>query len=108
MHFSDTTIDKNKTDLHKKNTDTGKFFQINFNLPWNYKISWIKSLYHQVEKIGSSSKKCRFQMKKIKTFMWWNGYTLFTDNSIIKPSKSFPKKVKRWLENNMDKVTIPL
>ena len=33
MHFSDTTIDKNKTDLYYKVTDTVNFFKINSNLP---------------------------------------------------------------------------
>ena len=74
MHFSDTTIDKNKTDLYYKVTDTVNFFEINSNLPWNYKTSWTKSLYNRLEESCSSSKKFRFQINKIKMFMWWNGY----------------------------------
>ena len=45
-HFLDIAIDKSKTDFYYKPTYTGQYSDINSNVPWNYKISWIKSLYH--------------------------------------------------------------
>ena len=68
IHFLEIAIDKNKTDLYYKAIHTGQYSEINSNISWNYKVSWIKSLYHQAEKICSSSEKFRFQVKKIKIF----------------------------------------
>ena len=94
-HFLDITIDKNKTDLYYKPTHTGQYSDINSNVPWNYKVSRIKSLYHRADKICSSSEKIRFQINKIKMFMSWNGYPYFTRNSIIKRLKTSTKKVEK-------------
>ena len=38
IHFLDIAIDKNKTDLYYKLTHTGQYFDINSNVPWNYKV----------------------------------------------------------------------
>ena len=92
IHFFDITIDKNKTDFYYNPTHTCQYFDINSNVPWNYKTSWIKSLYHRAEKICSSSEKFWFQINKIKMFMSWNGYPSFTRNSIMKQLKTPPKK----------------
>ena len=45
-YFLDIAMNKNKTDLYYKPTHTGQYSDINSNVPWNYKISWIKSLYY--------------------------------------------------------------
>ena len=95
IHFLDIAINKNKTDLYYKPTHTSQYPDINSNVSWNYKISWIKSLYYRAEKICSSSEKFRFQINKIKMFMFWNGYPSFTRNSIIKQLKTSPKKVEK-------------
>ena len=80
IYFLGIAIDKNKTDLYYKPTHTGQYSGINSNVPWNYKVSWIKSLYNRADKICSSRKKFRFQINKIKMFMSWNGYPSFTRN----------------------------
>ena len=54
INFLDIANDKSKTDLHYKPTHTGQYCDINSNVLWNYKVSWIKSLYHQADKICSS------------------------------------------------------
>ena len=101
IHFLCITIDKNKTDLYYKPTHTGQYSDINNNVPWNYKISWIKSLYQRAEKICSSSEKFRFEVNKIKIFMSWNGYPSFTCNPVIKRLKTSPKKIEK--EKNIGK-----
>ena len=43
-----------------------------FCVPWNYKISWIKSLYYWAEKICSSGEKFRFQSKRyLQSYLSW-------------------------------------
>ena len=95
IDFLDTVMDKNKTDLYYKLTHTGQYSDINSNVPWNYKVSWTKSLYHRADKIFSSSEKLRFQINEIEMFMSWNGYPSFTRNSIIKRLKTSPKKIEK-------------
>ena len=94
-HFLDIAIDKNKTDLYYKPTHTGQYSDINSNVPWNYKVSWMKSFYRRAEKICSSSKKCKDKNKvkqeQIKMFMSWNGHPSFARNSVIKQLKTLPK-----------------
>ena len=60
IHFLYIAIDKNKTDVYYKPTYTGQYSDINSNVPWNYKDSWIKSLYQRADRISSSSQKFRF------------------------------------------------
>ena len=60
IHFLYIAIDKNKTDVYYKPTYTGQYSDINSNVPWNYKDSWIKSLYQRADRICSSSQKLRF------------------------------------------------
>ena len=60
IHFLYIAIDKNKTDVYYKPTYTGQYSDINSNVPWNYKDSWIKSLYQRADRICSSSQKFRF------------------------------------------------
>ena len=95
INFLDITIDKNNIDLYYKPTHTGQYSEINSNVPWNYKISWIKSLYQRAEQICSSSEKFTLKINKIKIFVSWNGYPSFTHNSIIKRLKTSRKKVKK-------------
>ena len=95
IHFLGIIINKNKTDLYYKPTHTGQYSYINNSVPRNDIVSWIKSLYHRAEKMYSSSKKFRFQIRKIKMLMSWNGYPSFTRNSIIKRLKTSPKKVEK-------------
>ena len=95
IHFLLIAIDKNKTDLYYKPTHTGQYSDINSKVPWNHKVSWIKSLYHRADKICSSSENFRFQINKIKMFLSWNGHPFFTRNSIIKRLKTYPKKIEK-------------
>ena len=67
--FYDIAINKNKTDSYYKPTHTGQYSDINSNVPWNYKVSWIKSLYCQADKICLSSAKFRFQINQTSNYV---------------------------------------
>ena len=84
IHFLDIAIDKNKTDVYFKPTHTGQYSDIGSNVPWNYKISLIKSLYYRAEKICSSSEEFSFQINKMKMSVSWNGYPSFTPENVEK------------------------
>ena len=80
---------KNKTDLYYKTTHTSQYSDS--NVPWNYKVSWVKCLYPRAENFCSWSEKFKFQINKIKMFMSWNDYPSFSHNAIIKQLKTSPK-----------------
>ena len=84
LYFLDIPIDKTDTELYCKPTHTGQYCDFNCSLPWNYKTLWIKSFYYLARKIRLSTEKFKPQIDKIKLFMTWNGYSLYTRNSFIK------------------------
>ena len=54
-------MDKNKTYLYYiPTTHTGQYSGINSDVPYNYEVSWIKSLYQRAEKICLSSQNLKF------------------------------------------------
>ena len=61
-----------------------QYSDIGSNVPWNYKISLIKSLYYRAEKICSSSEEFSFQINKMKMSVSWNGYPSFTPENVEK------------------------
>ena len=59
IHFIDIAIDKNKTNLYCKTTHTGPYYDINSNVPWNYKFHGLNlftteqtKFVHQVKSLG--------------------------------------------------------
>ena len=64
VHFLDIAINKFDTDLYYEPTHTGQYSRLTSSLLWNYKISWIKSLYNRAKKICSSKKNLNVELIK--------------------------------------------
>ena len=62
MQFLHIAIDKTDNDLHYKPTHTGKYLDVKFSLPWNYKTFQFKSLYHCARKIFPFTKEFESQI----------------------------------------------
>ena len=56
--------------------------------PWDIKIAWIKALYNRATKIGSNQKLLDDQMRKILSFMSWNGFPNYVNKPLLRHLKS--------------------
>ena len=51
VHFLDIKIEKNKTDIYRKDTHTGQYVHFTSFEPWYRKTAWIKCLVERAERI---------------------------------------------------------
>ena len=100
VHVLNIVIDKTDTDFHYMPTHTGQYSSFNNSLPWNFKTSCIKSLYHCAKKIYISKENFNCQIGKIKLFMLWNSYPSYTCNSIIERLRNNTNTTRNEETNN--------
>ena len=97
VHFLDIKIDRNKTDIYRKDTHTGQYVHFISFEPWYRKTAWAKCLIERAERICSNKQLLDGQISKIKSFMSWNGYPRYVRNNIIRKLKErkkiYPNKV---------------
>ena len=96
IHFLDIKIDRNKTDIYRKDTHTGQYVHFTSFEPWYRKTVWAKCLIERAERICSNKQLLDGQISKIKSFMSWNGYPRYVRNNIIrklKERKIYPNKI---------------
>ena len=80
-HFLDIKISLLGLTIYRKNTHTGQY--INFELIWNYKISWTRSLTTRAKQMCSADL-FPAEIHNIKKLASWNGYPKSIRNAIIK------------------------
>ena len=91
--------------IYHKNTQTGQYTNINSFTIWKWKTSWITSLFVRAEKIGCNdnfNKEIRF----IKNFASWNGFSKNITNSIIKKALKDKPNVNNTQSVNTDSTEI--
>ncbi|XP_066914554.1 uncharacterized protein [Clytia hemisphaerica] len=84
VHFLDIKIDGTTTDIYYKPTHTGQYSDFSSQTPWNFKISWVKSLINRAHKICSNQSLFKQQIKIVRQYLSWNGYPSHISNCIIK------------------------
>ena len=84
MHYLDLKIIDNETDIYYKDTHTGQYTHFS-----SYTLKpWIKALYNRATKICSNQKLLDDQMKKILSFMSWNGFPNYVSKPLMRRLKS--------------------
>ena len=104
-YFLDVEICPNGLGIYHKNTQTGQYTNINSFTLWKWKTSWITSLFVRAEKIGCNdnfNKEIRF----IKNFASWNGFSKNITNSIIKKALKDKPNVSNTQSVNTDSTEI--
>ena len=101
IHFLDLLIlDDCSIDIFRKDTFTGNYIDFNSFIPWNYKISWVRSLIHRAREICSTNILFDKQVKLVDKFMAWNNFpfsirkTLITKFLDVKPKEQSKTKEK--------------
>ena len=88
VHYLDLEIIDNETDIYYKDTHTGQYIHFSSYTPWNIKTAWIKALYNRATKICSNKKLLDDQIKKILSFMSWNGFPNYVSKPLLHHLKS--------------------
>ena len=82
-HFLDIKMLAQGLTIYRKNTNTGQYVHNDSFTPWNYKISWIRSLVTRAKRICSINLLPK-EINEIKKFASCNGFPKSISNSIIK------------------------
>ena len=80
----DIKIDGTTTDIYYKPTHTDQYTEFNSFVPWTLRISWVRSLYNRAKRICSNKECLDNQVRNIKKFMSWNGFTRRFRNVLMK------------------------
>ena len=81
-HFLDLEIRDDGIALYKKPTNTGLYINYSSNVPWMFRVSWIKSLTTRAKKICSPIH-LKGELDIIKRYAAWNGFPKYVTNKII-------------------------
>ncbi len=75
IHFLDIQIHPTGTTVYRKSTHTGQYTHISSFTPWSRKVAWIRALVTRAHKICSNEKFLEDELKQIRKFMSWNGFS---------------------------------
>ena len=102
VHFLDIKIERNKTDIYRKDTHTGQYVHFTSFEQWYRKTAWIKCFVERAERICSNKHLFDDQISKIKSFMSWNGYPSYVCNVILRKLRERKKNTNGHCSNSED------
>ena len=88
IYFLDILISKNNTDVYYKPTHTGQYTNFPSFEPFSRKTAWVQSLYHRARKLCSNNCLFENQVRKLKSFMSWNGFPCTIRSLLISKLKT--------------------
>ena len=94
-HFLDIEIAPDGLSIYRKDTNTGQYVNFDSYVPWNHKVSWIRSLTTRAKRICSPHKLAT-ELSKISDFASWNGF----------PRKIYKAIIRRTLHSKNETVNI--
>ena len=106
-HFLDMEITSNGLKIYRKDTFTGHYTDFSSFVPWNYRVSWIRSLIYRAKRI-CDKRLFKEAIRDIKTFASWNGFPRNVRNGLV---HKFIKAAKNNTPNskeNEDENTTPI
>ena len=102
VYLLDIKIEKNKTDIYRKDTHTGQYVQFTSFERWYRETAWIKYLVERAERICSNKQLFDNQISMIKSFMSWNGYPSYVCNVILRKLRERKKNTNRHCSDSED------
>ena len=81
-HFLDIEITSNGLKIYRKDTFTGHYTNFTSFVPWNYRISWIRSLVYRTKRL-CDREHLKQGILDIKKFASWNGFPRNVRNRLI-------------------------
>ena len=84
VHFLDISVLPNGvTDVYSKPTNTGLYSHYESYIPWRYKISWARSLFHRAKKICTNTRVFKAQRDRISKILSWNGFPSYVRKKML-------------------------
>ena len=81
-HFLDLEITSNGLKIYRKETFTGHYTNFSSFVPWNYRISWIRSLVYRTKRL-CDREHFKEGIREVKKFASWNGFPRSVRNRLI-------------------------
>ena len=88
IHFLDLKItDQLEIDVYHKDTCTGQFVHYSSFVPWQFRISWARSLYYRYVTLCSNSELLSSQLRTLKNYLSWNGFPKYVRDGLLRKFK---------------------
>ena len=81
-HFLDIEIATNGLKIYRKDTFTGHYTDFNSFVPWNFRVSWMRSLVYRTKKLCDRAN-FKEGIEDIKKFAAWNGFPRYIRTKLI-------------------------
>ncbi len=75
VHFLDLKINSRDITIFRKSTHTGQYTHLSSFVPWSRKTAWIRALINRAYKICNNDQLLKLELKTIRDFMSWNGFS---------------------------------
>jgi 5-methylcytosine-specific restriction endonuclease McrA len=75
VHFLDLKINSSDITIFRKFTHTDQYTHISSFTPWSRKTAWITALINRTYKICNNDQLLKLELKAIREFMSWNGFS---------------------------------
>ena len=69
--------------IYRKSTHTGQYTHLSSFTPWSRKTAWIRALVNRAYRICNNHQLLQAELKTIKQFMSWNGFSRNLTNKLI-------------------------
>ena len=83
VYFLDLKINTSDITIYRKPTHTGQYTHLSSFTPWSRKTAWIRALVNRAYEICSNHQLLQSELKTIKQFMSWNGFSRNLTNKLI-------------------------
>ena len=104
-HFLDIEITSNGLKIYRKETFTGHYSDFSSFVPWNYRISWIRSLVYRTKRL-CDHKYLKQGIREVKKFASWNGFPRNVHNRLINRFVNSPPKRQPDNEEDNEEITL--
>ena len=103
-HFLDININQSVLSIYKKPTNTGLYVNFNSFVPWQFRISWLRSLVSRASRICSPGE-IKQELESILKFALWNDFpkalaqkliNRFYDNTNVQIDRNTDNEVVVW------------
>ena len=104
-HFLDIEITSNGLKIYRKDTFTGHYTDFDSFVPWNHRISWIRSLVYRTKRLCDHHH-FKQGILDIKKFASWNGFSRSIRNRLIDRFIKSSDKQRTEKNDESDEITL--
>ena len=104
-HFLDIEITSNGLKIYRKETFTGHYTDFSSFVPWNYRISGIRSLVYRTKRL-CDREHLKQGIREVKKFASWNGFPRNVHNRLVNRFVNSPAKQQSDKEDGTEEIML--